>query len=176
MTGRLFLLTLAGLVMASGMALAAGLSDGDYRYLDTEFGLKRDGAFLRSLDAGEQTRLDAAINDPATVPYAISRRVGVGDYLYGLATCHGWDDAHPGQACPRAPRADDAPGKVVADRQCSACHLFGTSDAPAFHRLAEANWDSKRLAAALQSGHRMSPIRLSDTELAALITYIDSFK
>jgi hypothetical protein len=69
------------------------------------------------------------------------------------------------------------PGWQIAERQCIACHLTGTTTAPSFFRLARSGTvDEKRLEDALSSGHAMSPITLDPQQLRDLAFYINSLR
>lgn len=170
---------LAILLGVMAPAVAAGLSDGDYRYLQTKFGFRKDGFTLRNIAAEDAARLHALITDPAFNDYPKSRVLTVGDYLFGVAmrTCETWQLGHAGADCPEVGDASLRPGWEIAERNCIACHLTGTTAAPSFFALAQSGAvDDKRLAAALAAGHQMSPITLSAQQLRDLALYINSLR
>lgn len=163
----------------AGTAAAAGLSDGDYRYLKSEFGFARDGFVLANIDAAEQARLHDLINDPNAKGYPQIRNLNVADYLFNatMRTCQSWQLAHRGQDCPVVTDARAKPGWDVAQRNCNACHLTGTTDAPSFYKLSlRSGWTADKLAAAIASGHTMSPISLEPQQIQDLANYIASLK
>ena len=177
--------TVATLILAAIMtilaaaALAAGLAPPDQRYLLDKFGLASDSEVLKDLTADEQTKLHNLINDPLLKEYPFTRDDNVADFLFAahMRECSVWASTHGEPACPPTADAQAEPGKEIADRQCNACHLFGTMDAPSFVALARAGKLSEQgLADALAHGHRMSPIRLESRQIAALLTYIRSLK
>ncbi len=177
--GRVILLALAIVSMASGLAVAAGLTEADYRYLKREFGLARDSFTLSNISPADAAKLHELIHDPAFQEHPIGRDLNVGDYLYTaeMRTCQAWQLAHGNQACPQVTDQNLAPGWRIAERNCNACHLTGTADAPSFFKLAQRGTvDDQQLATALRSGHRMSPITLDPPELQALARYINSLR
>lgn len=165
-------------LLAAVSVFAATLTDNDYRYLRAHWGLDRNGEVAKALTAAEQAKLHELINDPSyrDNPQAIENHVG--DYLFKIETCFTWVESHPSsEPCPRAADIGALPGKKVADRYCNACHLTGTAEARSFFRLSEqGGWTERRLAAVVASGHYMSPITLSESELGELAAYIASLK
>ncbi len=95
-------------------------------------------------------------------PYALQVRLfGVLDNAY-VRQCSEWSREHRRTPRPPVENPVNQPGKDLADFQCNACHLFGSPEAPGFFQLAR---DGKTgvgfLSEALESGHRMSPIKLA---------------
>lgn len=172
----LSLLAAAGFLLVATAAFAAGLSDSDYGYLKDHWGLKRDGDVAKNLTATEQAKLHDLINDPLNKDKPNAIEIQVGDYLFQIETCYDRVATHPGnQPCPNA--QNSSPGKLVADRNCHSCHLIGTAEAPSFFQIArKGTWTEADLREALISGHRMSPLTLSDRELHDLAAYIASLK
>ena len=166
-------------LVATAAASAAGLGESDYRYLQAGFGIHKDGFTLSNIAAEDAARLHELITDPAFRDYPKSRERSVGDYLFNveLRTCQSWQLAHAGATCPEVSDARLQPGWEVAERNCIACHLTGTTAAPSFFRLAQSGAvDEKRLATALAGGHQMSPITLSAEQLRDLALYINSLR
>lgn len=164
---------------ATAAASAAGLVDSDYRYLQAGFGVHKDSFTLRNITAEDAARLHQLITDPVFKDYPKSRERSVGDYLFNveLRTCQSWQLAHAGATCPEVTDARLQPGWEIAERNCIACHLTGTTAAPSFFRLAQAGAvDDKRLGTALAGGHQMSPITLSAEQLRDLALYINSLR
>jgi len=162
------------LAILSTAALAGGMTNADHAYLREHWGLKQDGTVVKNLTDAEQAELHRLINDPEyrDRPNTIENQVG--DYLFKIEICANWSGAGP---CPNAPTRNDLPGRWIADRNCVPCHLVGTAYAPSFFRLSKAGgWTASRLGATLASGHHMSPITLSETELQELAEYIASLK
>ena len=177
--GRAALLVLFLTATAPALAAASGLGEGDYRYLQTNFGVGKDSFTLSNVGAEDAARLHELINDPAFKDYAKSRERSVGDYLFGVVmrTCQNWQLTHAGGSCPEVTDARLEPGWLVAERNCIACHLTGTTAAPSFFRLAQSGTvTEKRLADALAGGHQMSPITLSAEQLRNLALYINSLR
>ena len=172
----LFVSVIAVCLIAASAAFAAGLTDSDYRYLQDHWGLKRDGEVAKNFTAQEQTKLHDLINDSLNSGRPNAIEIQVGDYLFQVETCYEWIASHPAsQPCPNA--RNNSPGKLVADRNCHSCHLTGTADAPSFFQIArKGTWTEADLREALISGHRMSPLTLSDRELHELADYIASLK
>jgi hypothetical protein len=169
-----FLLAFAIMSMLAGASFAATLTDRDYRYLAEEYGLKRDGPFLQNLGEDEKNQLHAVINDPEFSDVPKSRDANVADVLFRMEirTCNGRPKG-PGEVCSLEPGTPL--GERVADLHCISCHLTGTMEARSFYKMSrDGIWDEKRLAAALASGHQMSPITLSPEELKQLAIYISS--
>lgn len=171
------LFALALLLAAPGLAAAAGLSEADYRYLKTRFGLAQDGFVLTNIAPADAARLHVLINDPEDKEFPRRRELNVGDYLFDteMRTCQAWQLAHGASSCPQVSDPGLKPGWEIAERSCIACHLTGTTDAPSFFKLAQkGSVTEERLATALRSGHRMSPISLAPDELQQLARYINS--
>lgn len=170
---------LALLLAATAAALAAGLLESDYRYLQAEFGFRKDGFTLNNISAEDAARLHELISDPTFNNYPKSRALTVGDFLFGVVmrTCQNWQLSHPGADCPEVTDPRLRPGWKIAERNCIACHLTGTTAAPSFFKMAQSGTvDDKRLAAALASGHQMSPITLGAEQLRDLALYINSLR
>ncbi len=177
MTGRAIVLALAITWMAPRVAAAAGLTEADYRYLKAEFGLGKDSFTLTNISPGDAAKLHELINERAFMERPIGKHLNVADYLYDveMRTCQAWRLAHGDQLCPQVTDPNLVPGWRIAERNCNACHLTGTADAPSFFKLAQRGAvDENRLATVLHSGHRMSPITLSPEQLQALARYINS--
>lgn len=169
------LLTLAAAVMMPGLAAAAGLTEADYRYLAAEFGLGKNSFTLTNISAGDAATLHELISAPTEFPK--SRLYNVADGLFDveMRTCQAWQLAHSARACPQVSDERLMPGWEIAERNCIACHLTGTIDAPSFFKLRQSGpIDEDRLAAALRSGHKMSPIALAPQQLQDLDRYINS--
>jgi hypothetical protein len=163
----------------SGVAAAAGLTGNDYRYLKTEFGLGKDSFTLVNVSPDDAAKLHDLINAPRAKEFAENRHLDVANFLFDveMRTCQAWQLAHAARTCPQV--ADDRlmPGWEVAERNCIACHLTGTIAAPSFFKLAQSGTvDENRLAAALRSGHQMSPITLGPQQLQDLARYINSLR
>ncbi|MGO8921104.1 MAG: c-type cytochrome [Stellaceae bacterium] len=164
---------------APAIAAGGGLGESDYRYLKAGFGLGKDSFTLSNIAAEDAARLHELITDPAFKDYPKVRERSVGDYLFGveLRTCQSWELAHAGAACPQVGDARLRPGWEIAERNCIACHLTGTTAAPSFFKLAQSGTvDEKRLADALAGGHQMSPITLGAEQLRDLALYINSLR
>jgi hypothetical protein len=147
--------------LTAGVVVRQALTDSDYLYLRAEFGLAKNSFTMKTIGADEQAKLHELINDPTRKDRPKSRDVNVADYLFDvrMRTCQSWQLSHPGQDCFEV--TDDAarPGWRIADRQCNACHLTGTTDAPSFFKLAQRDrWNEQKLADILATGHAMSPI------------------
>lgn len=167
------------LTAAAGAALAADLSASDYRTLQQEFGLKRDGRFVQDMTPDERAELGRLLNDKNFVDAPKVRADNAADFLYHvhLRECHSWQQSSGDPAsCPPAGDATINAGQKIAERQCNYCHLFGTPSAPSFHKMAEKGLTQPQLVSALQTGHQMSPIGLAPDEVAALHAYIASQK
>jgi hypothetical protein len=170
---------LAFLLAAVAPAAAAGLGESDYRYLQAEFGFRKDGFSLSNIAAEDAARLHELITDPVFNDHPKSRALTVGDYLFGAAmrSCQNWQLTHAGAACPEVSDPRLRPGWEIAERNCIACHLTGTTTAPSFFALARSGTvDEKRLAASLAGGHQMSPITLGAQQLRDLALYINSLR
>ena len=167
------------LLVTGTAAFAAALSAGDRGYLRNNFSLAPDSTILQGLTAAEQDRLHGLINDASFRERPEALRDNVADFLFDayMRQCSIWSLSHGSPACP--PPADPrlAPGKELADRRCNACHLFGTSEAPPFFKLArDKALTEQRIADAVAHGHAMSPISLQPGEVRALFAYIGSLK
>jgi len=176
---RALVLAIAVTMMSTSAALAAALTESDYRYLGEEYGLALDGETIRDLTVDEQAKLHDLINDPALKASPYTRDQNVADFLFAahMRECSVWALSHGGPQCPPSSDASAEPGKEIADRQCNACHLFGTPAAPSFFKLArEGKPNQQALADVLDHGHTMSPITLTPAELQELIVYIRSLK
>ena len=178
MTRPLFLVPVV-LLLAAAAAWAASLGDEEYRYLHDRFALSPNSELLRSMTPQEQGRLHDLIDDRAFRDRPNTRDWTVADFLYDayVRQCSVWALSNTAPQCPPAANAASQPGKEIADRQCNACHLFGTAEAPAFFKLARAEaLSAQQLTDALLHGHQMSPISLSASEVGALLVYIRSLK
>lgn len=167
------------LSVATGTALAADLTAGDYRILQQEFGLNRDSQFVRDMTPDERSELNRLLNDKTFADAPKVRADNAADFLYHvhLRECHSWQQSSGDPAsCPPAGDATVNAGQKIAERQCNYCHLFGTPAAPTFHKMAVGGLAEPQLALALEKGHQMSPIGLSPAEVAALRAYIASLK
>jgi len=167
------------LLAATAPALAAGLGESDYRYLQAGFGFRKDGFTLSNIAPEDAARLHELIADPAFNDRPKSRALTVGDYLFGAAmrACQNWQLSHAGAACPEVTDPRLRPGWEIAERNCIACHLTGTTVAPSFFAMAQSGAvDDKRFAAALAAGHQMSPITLSAEQLRDLALYVNSLR
>jgi len=168
------------LVLLAGHSEAAGsLSESDYRYLRSEFGVAKDGFTLANLSAEDAKKLHALINEPLPVAAPMRRHYNVADFLFDveLRTCQQWELSHGNQSCPQVSDPSLVPGWQVAEQRCISCHLTGTTSAPSFFKLAQAGAVTEdRLRAALAGGHQMSPMTLSPQELADLARYINSLR
>lgn len=132
---------------------------------------------MRNIAGDDAAQLHALITDAAFKDHPSSRERSVGDYLFQvvLRTCQGWQLSHPGATCPVVGDKHLQPGWEVAERNCIACHLTGTTAAPSFFTLAQSGKvTEKRLTDALAGGHQMSPISLSAEQLRDLALYINS--
>ncbi|GEM_PF-2088938 len=174
-----FLLAAVGLALLAGAAaLAADLTSSDLGYLRSEFGLQPGDVIFGTMSPEDARGLHALINDPAWKDFKGVRHDNVADRLFGIhmRECQAWAQSHRGEECP--PLADKTvePGHQIADRECSACHLFGTTSAPSFYRLAvQGGWTAEKLSDALRQGHQMSPMALAPEQVKALAAYIQSF-
>ena len=161
-------------------AAAAGLTGADYGYLREHFGIRNDSAGIARLEPAEAATLHATINDPAFASHPVARDDNVARYLYEVETCGTWQPTHQGEACPRVFHSTDPAvehGYAVADRNCHACHLTGTTTAPSFYKLSRmGGWDAAKIADALGHGHAMSPITLQPQDFHDLAAYIATLK
>lgn len=168
------------MVMAAGAALAAELTDSDYRLLLADFGLSQQGRMIKEMTADERSELHRIMNDPNFAEFHDVRSDNTADYLYQvhIRECQSWSQSNPGgHICP--PTGDQTLdlGQDLAERYCNYCHLFGTPGAPSFHKLAaRGGLTERRLADALARGHQMSPIGLQAQEVSELFKYIVSTK
>ena len=181
MTRPGYLLSLAAGVFlgAAGLAAAAGLTDKDNRFLDKEFGPAVRDQIIGRMTAAELATLHDVMSTPFAGDYPGIRYNMIADYLFTvhMQQCQAWSADHPNEACPPPKDPQLLPGQNVADQQCNACHLFGTSQAPSFRKMAQSGivTDAK-LADAIKQGHQMSPIYLSPAQVKALVAYIGSLK
>jgi mono/diheme cytochrome c family protein len=171
----------AMLVLAAmpSLAAAAGLTEADYRYLATEFGLGKDSFALTNMTASDAARLHDVISGPAAKEFPQSQPFNVADVLFDveMRTCQAWQLAHAARTCPQVGDERLVPGWEIAERNCIACHLTGTTDAPSFFKLVQSGpVNEDRLAAALRSGHKMSPITFEPQQLQDLARYINSLR
>ncbi len=175
---RVFPLSALGLALVCvSTAYAAGLTGADYQYLRLEFGLRQGDQFFMNMSTGDASELHNLINDPALKTYKQARQNRVADRLFNIhmRECEIWAQSHPGQECPPVADPKAEPGHRIAERECSACHLFGTTEAPSFYQLTkQGGWTAEKLADALQQGHQMSPIGLAPEQVRDLGVYIDS--
>jgi hypothetical protein len=170
---------LLAILLTPSVAVAAGLTDFDYRYLKAEFGLARESFTLSNVSAEDAAKLHQLINDPKAKADPRRRNLNVADYLFDveMRTCQAWELAHSTHPCPQVSDERLKPGWAIAERSCIACHLTGTTAAPSFFKLAQSGTiDEARLAAALKSGHQMSPITLAPQQLQDLARYINSLR
>lgn len=171
-----FIVAFAILLAGSTAALADGLTDDDYTYLQKLLGLDAQSAVIAELTSNEQNALHSAINDLTRYPESRDRQVKRYLELVYPRECKRWAEAHPGQKC--SPAADPAiePGKEISDRICASCHLFG-SVAFTYRSMANAHdWDAHKLEHALRHTPGMVPIKLTQQQLDQLTAYINSFK
>jgi len=174
---RFSLIVVLALTLVAGTALAAGLTPSDYRYLKSEFGVQEGDEILANMSPGDAQELHDLINDPAWRDYKGVRHDNIADRLFGIhmRECQIWAQSHPGQECPPVADQKAEPGHQIADRECSACHLFGTTAAPSFYQLARrGGWTAEKLSDALKQGHQMSPMTLQPDQVRNLATYIQS--
>jgi len=176
---RPIILAFGGFIAATQLAFAAGLSAADMKFLQSAFGPVVQDEIVSHMAPDELDKLHGVLNDPFTNGAPGIRQSLTADYLFAIHArqCQAWAIAHSGELCP--PPADPRvlPGKNVADQQCNACHLFGTSRAPAFRTLARTDHVSEaHLADAIRAGHQMSPMYLSPGQIQALSLYINSLK
>ncbi len=178
-SARIVILAATIAIIAAGAAHAAGLTQRDYRYLQDGYGLTADSEMIKDLAVEEQAKLHDLINDPSLKDYPHTIDHNVADFLFTvhMRECNVWSSSHGEPECPPATDASAEPGKEIADRQCNACHLFGTMDAPSFLQLArEGKLSEQSLADALDHGHKMSPITMQPTQVRDLMIYIRSLK
>lgn len=86
------LMLLAVILAIPGLASAAGLTDADYRYLKTEFGLARDSFALRDISAADAAKLHDAISGPLAKEFPQGRIYDTADLLFDveMRTCQVW--------------------------------------------------------------------------------------
>lgn len=170
---------LLAILLTPGLAAAAGLTDSDYRYLKAEFGVAGDSFTLSNVSAEDAAKLHQLINESRAKAGFKRRNLDVADYLFDveMRTCQAWELAHSTHPCPQVSDERLKPGWEIAEQNCIACHLTGTTTAPSFFKLAQSGTiDEARLAAALKSGHQMSPITLAPQQLQDLARYINSLR
>ncbi|HUH86085.1 MAG TPA: hypothetical protein VLX85_15860 [Stellaceae bacterium] len=173
------LMLLALILAMPGLASAAGLTDADYRYLKAEFGVAKDSFVLRNISAADAAKLHDAISGALAKEFPQGRIYDTADLLFDveMRTCEAWQLAHAATSCPQVTDERLEPGWEIAERNCIACHLTGTTDAPSFFKLVQHGpIDEGRLAAALRSGHPMSPITLAPQQVQDLARYINSLR
>jgi hypothetical protein len=147
------MLALGAVLAGATAAWAAGLTDGDLRYLKMQYGLEQGDPLIAGMSSDEQATLHDRISDPRFSGRPGSRDASVADELFGihLRQCQTWAQTHMGHMCPPGTNTSVEPGRELADDQCSACHLFGTTDAPSFFQLAKKGpWTPERLGDALK--------------------------
>lgn len=172
------ILALSGLLTGTGLAHAAGLTAADEQYLDATYGPTARAEIVSRMTADEQEKLHEVVNDPLAKDYPGIRYNIVADYLFTIhmQQCQAWSAGHP-DICPPPADPQALPGKNIADQECNACHLFGTSRAPAFRAMAKAGPVSEaKLAEAISHGHEMSPIGLSADQIRELAIYVNTLK
>jgi cytochrome c5 len=164
-------------LLCAGTAFAAALTSADYQYLKSEFGIQEGDEILANMSSSDAQGLHNLINDPAWKDYKGVRHDNIADRLFSIhmRECQTWAQSHPGQECPPVADKKAEPGHQLANRECSACHLFGTTAAPSFYKLAkQGGWGEQKLAAALKQGHQMSPMTLQPDQVKDLAAYIQS--
>ncbi len=172
-------IAIAALLAGAALAQTGVLTEKDTRYLESTYGPTVRAEIVSRMKPEELERLHTVINQTFAADYPGIRYNMVADYLFTvhMQQCQAWSAAHPEQVCPPPENSSIVPGKNVADRQCNACHLFGTSVAPAFRAMAKSGKVSAAsLAAAIKQGHRMSPIDLSPEQVKDLAAYIQALK
>lgn len=176
---RVSLMVVLALTLVAGSAIAASLTHADFQYLRSEFGVQEGDELLADISPADAQGLHALINDPAWKDFKAVRHDNVADRLFSIhmRQCQTWAPSHPGQECPPVADQKAEPGHQIADRECSACHLFGTTAAPSFYQLArQGGWTAEKLSDALKRGHQMSPMILQPDQVRDLATYIESLK
>jgi len=164
-------------LLCAGTAFAAALTSADYRYLKSEFGIQEGDEILANMSSSDAQGMHDLINDPAWKDYKGTRHDNVSDRLFSIhmRECQTWAQSHAGQECPPLADKSAEPGHQIADRECSACHLFGTTSAPSFYQLArQGGWTAEKLSDALKQGHQMSPMFLEPEQVRDLSIYIQS--
>jgi hypothetical protein len=161
----------------SSAASAQSLTDEDFRYLQTNYGITRSSAVIAELTPNEAQALHSAIDDLKSYPDGRNRAVQ--SYLalvYGRE-CKRWARDHPGEPCSPPADAGLAPGKAISDHVCAECHLFGTPSAPSFHQMADQrDWNAHKVSHALQHNSQMVPVKLTPEQLDQLAAYINSLR
>jgi hypothetical protein len=171
-----FVVVALAALLGSGAAFAQGLTDDDYKYLQSTLGLTAQSAAIAELTANEQQALHSAIDDIKLYPESRDRQVRRYLALVYGRECKRWTEAHPGQNC--SPAADPAiePGKEISDKICATCHLFGSDGRPFHDMAAQHDWDAHKVEHALHHTPAMVPLRLTPDMLDKLAAYINSFK
>jgi cbb3-type cytochrome c oxidase subunit III len=171
-----FLFAAVVLLGFSTAALADGLTDDDYKYLQSKLGLTAQSAVIAELTPNEQNALHSAIADLSVYPESRDRQVRRYLALVYPRECKRWAEGHPGQSC--SPASDPAvePGKEISDRICASCHLFGGVGVSYHEMASKKDWDAHKLEHALRHTQGMVPIKLKPDQLGALVAYINSFK
>jgi len=144
-----------------------------------EFGLAQDSFTLSNVGAEDAAKLHQLINEAKAKADFKRRNLDVADYLFDveMRTCQAWEVAHSTHPCPQVSDQRLKPGWEIAEQNCVACHLTGTTTAPSFFKLAQSGKiDEAQLASTLKSGHQMSPITLAPQQLQDLARYINSLR
>ena len=105
-----FAVALATLALVR-VAMADGLTQDDYQYLQKLLGLNPRSAVLAELTPNEQQSLHSAIDDLKTYPEGQARQVKRYLALVYPRECKRWAIGHPGQNCSPASDAAVEPGK-----------------------------------------------------------------
>ena len=169
---------LSGIVVHEGNA-AAALTNRDYQFLESEFGIARNGFVLKNISAEDTERLTRVMHDPALSAERESLRLNLATLLLYIErnTCQAWENTHHYAPCPEVSDPRFLPGWAVAERRCIACHLTGTTFAsPFFEMVRKKSVDEQFLAAALADTHAMARIGLSQDDLRDLPAYINSLR
>ena len=148
-------------------------------FLQEQLGLGPNNPLMSELTPDERVRIRAALDNPFAEDYVSMRVAPITSILQAAyaRTCSEWRQTQTAPQCPPVADPKAQAGKDIADNQCHSCHLFGTPLAPAFFKMARTGgWSAKALGAALDSGHRMSPIHLLPEQVQALADYIASLK
>ena len=165
------------MLVATGAALADGLTPDDLKYLQGLLGLAPKSAVLAELTPNEQNALHSAIDDLKTYPEGRDRQVRSYLWVVYARECKRWAASHPGQDCSPAPFAAVRPGKEISDKICASCHLFGTDAAVSYHQMAnEKDWNSHKVEHALRHTPAMVPLKLTQEMLDQIAAYINSFR
>jgi hypothetical protein len=158
-------------------AFADGLTQDDYKYLQTTLGLTQQSAVIAELTPNEQQALHSAIDELKTYPEGQARQVRRYLSLVYGRECKRWGETHPGQNCSPAADAAIQPGKEISDKICASCHLFGTESAASYRKMAnERDWNAHKVEHALRHTPAMVPLKLTPEMLDQLAAYINSFK